>query len=116
MRSLCLLFCLTSPLLGQTIPLWPDQPPQFFENAPAEVKEERGTIRNVTVPAITLFLPPANQRTGMAIIVCAGGGYGALDWKTHVEYAAEAFNAKGVAIIGLKYRLRPPHKLDNVGI
>ena len=39
---------------------------------------------NVAVPAITLFLPPADKRTGMAIIVCAGGGYGALDWKTHV--------------------------------
>ena len=66
--------------------------------------------------AITLFLPPADKRTGMAIIVCAGGGYGGLDWKTHVEYAAAVFNPKGVAIIGLKYRLRPPHKLDNAGI
>lgn len=100
----------------EIIPLWPDKPPQFLENAPAEITEERGTIRNVTVPSISLFLPPAEKRTGMAIIVCAGGGYGALDWKTHVIYAAEVFNAKGVAIIGLKYRLRPPHKVDNAGI
>lgn len=116
MRLLSAVFVLCSPLVAQTIPLWPDKPPQFMENAPAEVKEERGSIRNVTVPAITLFLPPADKRTGMAIIVCAGGGYGALDWKTHVEYAADVFNPKGVAIIGLKYRLRPPHKLDNAGI
>jgi acetyl esterase/lipase len=98
------------------IPLWPGKPPQFLENAPAEITEAKGTIRNVTVPSITLFLPPAGKRNGMAIIVCAGGGYGALDWRTHVEYAADVFNAKGVAIIGLKYRLRPPHKLDNAGI
>jgi len=52
----------------------------------------------------------------MAIIVCAGGGYGALDWKTHVTYAAEVFNPMGVAVIGLKYRLRPPHQLDNASI
>ncbi|GEP44041.1 alpha/beta hydrolase [Brevifollis gellanilyticus] len=101
---------------AEIIPLWPDKPPQFLENAPAEIREERGSIRNVTVPSLTLFLPPADKRTGMAIIVCAGGGYGALDWKTHVEYAADVFNPKGVAIIGLKYRLRPPHKLDNAGI
>jgi acetyl esterase/lipase len=101
---------------ADTIPLWPGKPPQFLENAPSEITEAKGTIRNVTVPSITLFLPPADKRTGMAIIVCAGGGYGALDWKTHVEYAADVFNAKGVAIIGLKYRLRPPHKLDNAGI
>ncbi|MGV3659836.1 MAG: alpha/beta hydrolase [Prosthecobacter sp.] len=98
------------------IPLWPDKPPQFMENAPAEITEERGSIRNVTAPSISLFLPPAEKRTGMAIIVCAGGGYGALDWKTHVIYAADVFNPKGVAVIGLKYRLRPPHKLDNAGI
>jgi len=116
MRFLCLLLCFASPLVGQSIPLWPEKPPQFLENAPAEVQEERGTIRHVTVPAITLFLPPQDKRAGMAIIVCAGGGYGALDWKTHVEYAADVFNPKGVAIIGLKYRLRPPHKLDNAGI
>jgi acetyl esterase/lipase len=102
--------------LAETIPLWPDKPPQFLENAPAEITEERGSVRNVTIPSITLFLPLADNRTGMAIIICAGGGYGALDWKTHVEYAAAVFNPKGVAIIGLKYRLRPPHKLDNAGI
>jgi acetyl esterase/lipase len=116
MRLLPAFFILCSSLVAQTIPLWPDKPPQFMENAPAEVKEERGTIRNVTVPSITLFLPQADKRTGMAVIVCAGGGYGALDWKTHVEFAADVFNPKGVAIIGLKYRLRPPHKLDNAGI
>ncbi|MCB1278461.1 alpha/beta hydrolase [Prosthecobacter sp.] len=116
MRFALSLLILSSFVHAETIPLWPDKPPQFLANAPAEVKEERGNIRNVTVPSITLFLPPADKRTGMAIIVCAGGGYGSLDWKTHVKYAAEVFNAKGVAIIGLKYRLRPPHKLDNAGI
>lgn len=118
MKLLFSLLVFASTTLGaaEAIPLWPGKPPQFLENAPAEIHEERGSIRNVTVPAITLFLPPADKRTGMALIVCAGGGYGALDWKTHVEYAADVFNSKGVAIIGLKYRLRPPHKLDNAGI
>lgn len=116
MRFALPLLLLLSTAQAESIPLWPDKPPQFLENAPAEAQEERGTIRNVTVPSITLFLPPQDKRTGMAIIVCAGGGYGALDWKTHVEYAADVFNPKGVAIIGLKYRLRPLHKLDNAGI
>lgn len=111
--SLIFVGCLSA---AEVIPLWPDKPQQFLEDAPAEIQEERGSIRLVTVPSLTLFLPPASKRTGMAIIVCAGGGYGALDWKTHVEYAAAVFNPKGVAILGLKYRLRPPHKLDNAGI
>ena len=33
-----------------------------------------------------------------------------------MTYAAQVFNAKGIAVIGLKYRLRPPHRLDNPGI
>jgi len=101
---------------GLTVPLWPDKPPQFLADAPAETRDEHGRIHGVTVPTITLFAPSAETRNGMAILVCAGGGYGGLDWKTHVDYAAEVFNPMGVAVIGLKYRLRPPHKLDNAGI
>jgi acetyl esterase/lipase len=97
------------------IPLWPDKPPQFLAAEAAETFEN-GTFHGVTIPSITVFSPPADKRNGMAIIVCAGGGYGGLAWKIHVEYAVQVFNPMGVTIIGLKYRLRPPHKLDNAGI
>jgi len=115
---------LTALLLGplaalhaaDSILLWPDKPPQFMENAPAEVVVGNGSVRNVTVPSITLFPAPTQKRNGTAIIICSGGGYGALGWKTCVEYAAPVFNSMGVTVIGLKYRLRPPHKLDNAGI
>ncbi len=100
----------------QVIPLWPGDPPQFLTGAPAESTDENGVIRGVTIPSITRFAPPAGMGNGMAIIVCAGGGYGGLAWKIHVEYAAQVFNPLGVTVIGLKYRLRPPHKLDNAGI
>jgi acetyl esterase/lipase len=77
---------------------------------------ENARIRNVSVPTMSVYLPPADKRTGMAVIVCAGGGYGGLDWRTHVVYAAEVFVPKGVAVIGLKYRTRPPHLGDNASI
>lgn len=116
LAALCMLSPAVANAEGKGILLWPDKPPQFMENAPPETRGENGQFRNVTVPSIELFLPPADNRNGMALIVCAGGGYGSLDWKTHVIYAAEVFNRMGVAVIGLKYRLRPPHKLDNAGI
>jgi acetyl esterase/lipase len=97
-------------------PLWPDKPPQFLENAPAETIEDNGSVRNVTVPSLTVYPAPAEKRNGTAIILCPGGGYGALGWKMHVDYAVPVFHALGVTVIGLKYRLRPPHKLDNAGI
>lgn len=95
------------------IPLWPGEPPRFVGGALAETVDETGHIRGVTIPTITPYLPPPEKRTGRAIIVCAGGGYGALDWKTHVVHAAAVFNAQGVAVIGLKYRLRPPNGQRN---
>jgi dienelactone hydrolase len=97
-----------------TIPLWPGKPPKFLDGAPPETVDAKGTIRMVSVPTLSAYLPP--RGTGMAVIVCAGGGYGALDWKTHVVYAADYFVPKGVAVIGLKYRTRPPYRVSNVGI
>jgi acetyl esterase/lipase len=98
------------------IPLWPGKPPEFMENASPEVVTDEARIRMISVPTISPYLPPKDKRTGMAIVVCAGGGYGGSDWRTHVVYAAQVFNPMGVAVIGLKYRTRPPHKVDNAGI
>ncbi len=107
-------------VLGQgtpePIPLWPGQPPRFLTNAPPESVDEHARIKNVSVPTLSVYLPPKEKRTGMALVVCAGGGYGGLDWRTHVHYAAEVFLPKGVAVIGLKYRTRPPHLGDNASI
>ncbi len=95
------------------IQLWPGNPPQFVEGAPPETIEENQSIRCVSVPTITPYLPAKDKATGMAIVVCAGGGYGRHDWKTHVVYAAKVFNPMGVAVIGLKYRTHPPHMMTN---
>jgi acetyl esterase/lipase len=96
--------------------LWPDKPPHFAESAPAETVDANAHIKNVSVPTISAYLPGPETHHRTAVIVCPGGGYGALDWKTHVVYAARVFNAKGVAVIGLKYRLRPPNGRTNEDI
>ncbi|HBJ82418.1 MAG TPA: hypothetical protein DDZ88_00780, partial [Verrucomicrobiales bacterium] len=104
------------PDTPEPILLWPGKPPQFLENAAPEVIAENQRIRSVSVPTITPYLPPKEKNHGMAVVVCAGGGYGGHDWKTHVVYAAQVFNPMGIAVIGLKYRTRPPHLLPNEGI
>ncbi len=99
-----------------SIPLWPDKPPRFLENAPPETVDDKGSVHNVTVPSITVYPAPSEKRSGSALIICCGGGYGALGWKNGVDDAVPVFHSLGVTVIGLKYRLRPPHKLDNAGI
>lgn len=107
-------FAATSGL--PSIPLWPDKPPRFLENAPAETTDDKGSVHNVTIPSITVYPAPAEKRNGGALIICCGGGYGTLGWKNGVDDAVPVFHSLGVTVIGLKYRLRPPHKLDNAGI
>lgn len=107
---------LLGPGTPRPISLWPNAPPRFVADAPAEEIDENARIRSVSVPTISVYLPPKEKATGRAIIVCPGGGYGALDWKTHVVYAADHFVPKGIAVIGLKYRTRPPHAGTNQNI
>ena len=105
--------------LGGTMPdpirLWSGEPPEFARDAAPEIVEN-ARLKNVSVPTIIPYLPPPDKATGMAIVVCAGGGYGGLDWQTHVVYAARVFNPLGVAIVGLKYRTRPPNGQTNQDI
>ncbi len=107
-------------VLGEGTPpqiaLWPDKPPRFVENAPPETVDANARVRVVSVPTLSAYLPPRGKGTGVTIVVCPGGGYGALDWRTHVVYAAQYLVPKGVAVVGLKYRTRPPHAVDNAGI
>jgi len=107
---------LLGPATPDPVRLWPDKPPGFLENAPPETCDEHARIRMISVPTISVYLATESTSTGMAVIVCPGGGYGGMDWRTHVVYAAQVFNPLGVAVIGLKYRTRPPHMLDNEGI
>lgn len=107
-------------LLGAGTPdpirLWPDAPPKFVPQAPAETVDEHCRIKLISVPTISPYLPPQGKGTGLAIIVCPGGGYGGMDWKTHVVYAADYFVPRGIAVIGLKYRTRPPNGATNAEI
>lgn len=59
----------------------------------------------VSVPTLKVFLPPRDQANGTAVIICPGGGYGALLINREGSKVAEAFRKLGVAAFVLKYRL-----------
>jgi hypothetical protein len=70
-------------LLGEGTPdpihLWAGTPPRFVENAPPEVVAGNAQIKMISVPTITVYPALKETNTGMAIIICPGGGYGAMD-------------------------------------
>lgn len=69
------------------------------------------SVSGIFKPSIEAYLPEKENANGCAVILCPGGGMRALSWTTDVEQMAKFLNDKGIAAIGLKYRLnntRPP--------
>ncbi len=93
---------LSKPILAQTAapasaqppaqPLWPNGAPGAKGAAPEDI------------PSIQFYPAPADKATGAAIVVCPGGGYGALAAHEGHDIAVW-LNSIGVNAVVLKYRL-----------
>ena len=96
------------------VPLWPGVAPGSEGVTLEEKWVERGkgprnrTVTSVTRPTLTAYLPPADQATGAAVVVCAGGGYGYLAIDKEGHEVARWLNGLGVAGLVLKYRVPRP--------
>ena len=94
---------------GQTneaIALWPEGAPGALGNGPDDI------------PTVTVFLPEQTNKTGAAMVICPGGGYGGLASHEGKDYALW-LNQHGVTCFVLRYRLgshgyRHPAMLNDV--
>ncbi|MGF7232386.1 alpha/beta hydrolase [Arachidicoccus sp.] len=87
------------------------------------VSEKMGTwgndnyyLTNIKNPTLTIYLPKPNNATGTAIVICPGGGYGAVAINHEGYQIAEAFQKMGVAAFVLKYRLPSDLSMINKSI
>ena len=83
------------------IPLWPEGVPGLRADASAE-KIADGHVSNVHQPTLTFYAAPAGKSTGVAVIICPGGGYGVLSWDKEGVEPAKWFNSLGVAAFVLR--------------
>jgi acetyl esterase/lipase len=97
------------------IPVWPTgkAPDQTHPAGPETVthRSRGGTalnITNVTQPTLTLIKPSEGSRTRRAVIVCPGGGYGALAAEHEGTRVAQWLNELGITALLLKYRVPRP--------
>ena len=84
-------------------------PAPLINDADKVTYDDAGGIQGIsgtTEAAIKVFLPPAEINTGAAVIICSGGALMFHSWGNDVEKMATWLNERGVAVIGLKYRLR----------
>ncbi|HEY6082044.1 MAG TPA: alpha/beta hydrolase, partial [Chitinophagaceae bacterium] len=93
----------------QVIPLYAGKIPdskQVPDEEQDQANKEVDTIAvNVSVPTLSVFLPPEGSANGTAVIICPGGGYHALLVNWEGSRIARAFNKSGVTAFVLKYRL-----------
>ncbi|MEJ7607295.1 MAG: alpha/beta hydrolase [Bryobacteraceae bacterium] len=59
------------------------------------------------VPTLTAYLADPAKANGTSVVVCPGGGYGALAMDHEGKQIAEWLNQLGVSAFVLKYRLGP---------
>lgn len=62
-------------------------------------------ISKVSVPTLTVYLPPKEKANGTAMIICPGGGFSHLTIVSEGSDVAKMLNDWGVAAFVLKYRL-----------
>lgn len=93
-----------------TLDLWPAAPPGDDGSIGAEQakKNSEGVITsltNVTKPTLSVHRPDPANDTGVAIVICPGGGYNNLAWDHEGEQVARWLNSIGVTGVILKYRV-----------
>jgi len=82
----------------------------FAQNEPVLPLWSAGTVPGARgdgtndVPTLTVYLPEADRRSGAAMVICPGGGYGGLAQHEGRDYALY-LNREGISCFVLKYRL-----------
>lgn len=102
---------------GQKIvPLYDGLPPNSLPLSQADEhlnKLEDSWITKVFTPSLTIYLPEKEKATGIAVVICPGGGYFGLAMGHEGYDIAKKLQENGIAGIVLKYRLPKPELVNN---
>jgi acetyl esterase/lipase len=104
----------------EVIDVWPGAIPdsELWHGIGPELErprwEDSRLVRNVSRPTITVYLPDPALATGIGIISCPGGAFHFLMIDKEGTEVARWFNARGVAVFVLKYRVFPTVDDDEV--
>lgn len=95
----------------KSVKLWEGNPPTKNNITEAEqYNEAQGWVTNVSVPELSIYLPDKSNNTGMAVLICPGGGYAGLAINHEGTDVAKWLNKQGIAGVILKYRMPNKHK------
>ena len=106
MKTLALLFTLTSLVSAQYQPLWPGEAPGAKQPAAGtETSNAEGHLSNIEIPQYQVYLPEKSKATGAAVVILPGGGYAIVAIQHEGHELAKWFADRGIAGIVVKYRV-----------
>ena len=88
------------------IPIGNDRPAENTEEVSRNEYGEVTGYRKVNDPTVTVRLPKPEDADGSAVVIFPGGALVSLTWEAEFERIADWLNARGVAAVGVKYRLK----------
>lgn len=106
-----LFFIITLMAVSQnlkTIDIWPGGVPESNGITEKEIIENE-RISNVSVPQMTMYAPVNGKNTGVAILVCPGGGYIRQAAGHEGSQFGKWLSENGITAFVLKYRLPNGH-------
>ncbi len=107
MKSLLAFCCLATALAAdEWKPLWPGEAPGA-ERPPAgsETIADGWRYTDIEVPQYQVYLAPEDKRTGQAVVIFPGGGYGILAMNHEGHDYAKWLAERGITGVVVKYRV-----------
>jgi acetyl esterase/lipase len=100
------------PLYASVIPN--SKPAENQEKS--EIKDGVLIVSKISIPTLTIFLPPPSTANGTAVIICPGGGYYVAAMAHEGTDVAKLFTSMGIAAFVLKYRIPEERTMVNTAI
>jgi acetyl esterase/lipase len=108
LAALCLMTALATAA-DDWKPLWPGEAPGAKRPPAGSEKINDGwRYANIEVPQFQVHLAPEGKRTGQAVVILPGGGYGILAMNHEGHDYAKWLNERGITGVVVKYRVGPP--------
>lgn len=105
-----ILLCAITIQAQDFIHLWPAGKKPNYNGKPVTDSLYNERIWRVGTPGMYAFLVPKSENKGTSVLICPGGGYERVSHIYNGFNFAKWFNAKGINVFVLLYRL--PHQQD----
>ena len=109
LAALCLMTTLAAAA-DDWKPLWPGEAPGA-KRPPAGTEKinEGGRYTDIEIPQFQVYVAPEGKRTGQAVVILPGGGYGILAMNHEGHDYAKWLAERGITGVVVKYRVGKPN-------